>query len=637
MQSPCMREVSQICLNGCCPTPFVTLPDPQNPKTPKPKSTSSACRSNFFDTTTTAFFPNTQFTNHESLPSLEESYTEFIEAYPQFLETNQADEVRAEEYNHLSLSKQICLDYTGIGLFSHSQLQNQNSAKSPFFYISYNSVDVKSQLLHGGKQSKLESAIKKKIMGFLNISRNDYSMVFVANRTAAFKLLAEAYPFQSSKNLLTVYDYESEAVEAMIDISAKRGARISSAEFSWPRMRIQSAKLKKLLIRKRTKKENTGLFVFPLQSRMSGARYSYLWMKMAQENGWRVLLDACALGPKDMNSLGLSLFQPDFLIWSFYKVFGENPSGFACLFVKKTTVSILEASRSTGIISLLPEKKVSPSAMDTSEDDLDNSSSFSGPISIQATQSRIHEGETSEQQNTEVEKTSQLVASEKLAESGNGRLEVQCRGLDHVDTLGLILISSRGRYLVNWLINALTKLQHPNTEKGIQLVRIYGPKVRFDRGPAVAFNVYDWKGEKVDPVLVQKLADRSNISLSYGFLHKIWFSDKYKEDERLLERRTIEGNGKEKVDRGIKVITASFAFLTDFVDTYRLWAFVAQFLDADFVEKERWRYTALMKNGCENGLHGNLYYITLATSLYPQIEGGPNLRLETHAPYHQPL
>lgn len=46
-------------------------------------------------------------------------------------------------------------------------------------------------------------------------------------------------PFQSSKNLLTVYDYESEAVEAMIDISAKRGARISSAEFSWPRMRIQ--------------------------------------------------------------------------------------------------------------------------------------------------------------------------------------------------------------------------------------------------------------------------------------------------------------------------------------------------------------------------------------------------------------
>lgn len=157
MQSPCMREVSQLCLNGCCPTPFVTLPDPQNPKTPKPKSTSSACRSNFFDTTTTAFFPNTQFTNHESLPSLEESYTEFIEAYPQFLETNQADEVRAEEYNHLSLSKQICLDYTGIGLFSHSQLQNQNSAKSPFFYISYNSVDVKSQLLHGGKQSKLES------------------------------------------------------------------------------------------------------------------------------------------------------------------------------------------------------------------------------------------------------------------------------------------------------------------------------------------------------------------------------------------------------------------------------------------------------------------------------------------------
>ncbi|KAK9733951.1 hypothetical protein RND81_04G103200 [Saponaria officinalis] len=53
-----------------------------------------------------------------------------------------------------------------------------------------------------------------------------------------------------------------------------------------------------------------------------------------------VLLDACAFRPKDTDSPGLSDFRPNFLICSFYKVFGDNPSGFGFLFVKKSTVLI---------------------------------------------------------------------------------------------------------------------------------------------------------------------------------------------------------------------------------------------------------------------------------------------------------
>lgn len=138
------------------------------------------------------------------------------------------------------------------------------------------------------------------------------------------------------------------------------------------------------------------------------------------------------------------------------------------------------------------------------------------------------------------------------------------------------------------------------------MVRIYGPKIKYDRGPALAFNVFDWKGEKVEPVLVQKLADRNNISLSYGFLHHIWFSDKYAEERgRVLERRESGAKGmaanksKEKSGPGISVVTAALGFLSNFEDTYRLWAFIAQFLDADFVEKERWRYTALNQKTIE--------------------------------------
>ncbi|MBA0576147.1 hypothetical protein Golob_028120, partial [Gossypium lobatum] len=42
-------------------------------------------------------------------------------------------------------------------------------------------------------------------------------------------------------------------------------------------------------------------------------------------------------------------------------------------------------------------------------------------------------------------------------------------------------------------------LQHPHSETKISTVKIYGPRVMFDRGPVVAFNVFDWKEERIDP------------------------------------------------------------------------------------------------------------------------------------------
>jgi selenocysteine lyase/cysteine desulfurase len=456
-------------------------------------------------------------------------------------------------------------------------------------------------------------------------------MVFTANRTSAFKLVADSYPFQSCKKLLTVYDYESEAVEAMISSSEKRGAKSMSAEFSWPRLRIQSTKLKKMIVsdnsNKKKKKTKSGLFVFPLHSRVTGARYPYLWMRTAQENGWHVLIDACALGPKDMDSFGLSLFQPDFLICSFYKVFGENPSGFGCLFVKKSSISILEPSTCAGIVNLVPESRLfnhlsedsssnnqvkvdqkSPSILQ--EQELSSLSSFSGRMEtpqfvkvegVQSEELKAPEVCGTVEEKRVVEKNQ----IKNVEDSKNGSFDIECRCLDQVDSLGLTKVTNRGRYLINWLVNSLMKLKHPNDE-GVPLVKIYGPKIRFDRGPALAFNVYDWKGEKVEPVLVQKLADRNNISLSYGFLHHIWFADKYSEEKgRVLQSK--EGRGEKvtankKKDRdnlGVTVVTAALSFLANFEDVYKLWTFVARFLDADFVEKERWRYTALNQKTIE--------------------------------------
>lgn len=635
MQSPCTRDqVTHLCFHGCCPTPFFTINEANPPTTTKTTSSSAANRRGFVSTTSTSLFPDTEFSNPEGLPTLQESYSQFIKAYPHYSDTYQIDEIRAQEYYHLSLSNHVCLDYIGIGLFSFSQLHKQlslthlaastssssplpsppHSSDFPVFHLTYRSVNLKNQLLEGGNESKLESAIKNRIRDFLNISEDDYSLVLTANRTSAFRLLAESYPFENYKKLLTVYDHESESVEAMISTSEKRGGQSMAAKFTWPRLRIHSSKLREMIMNKRVRNnKKKGIFVFQLQSRVTGARYSYQWMKVAQENGWHVLLDACAVGPKDMDSLGLSLFQPDFLVCSFYKVFGENPSGFGCLFVKKSSISILEGSKTAGIVSIVSAKRLFYLPDETSSNETDNeleeqelgssSNSFSGPIFPQAT--RWEQGETSESgatRNTSInnQKFSEIVELEVEPIRETSR-RIECRCLNQIDSLGLSLVNSRSRYLVNWLVTALMKLQHPYSDKRMPLVKIYGPKIKFDRGPSLAFNVFDWKGEKVEPILVQKLGDRKNISLSYGFLHHIWFPEKYEqikigviEKKGRCEAKENAGNKrKEKECVGIRVVTAAFGFIANFADAYRLWAFISQFLDADFVEKERWRYTAL--------------------------------------------
>ncbi|CAN1180642.1 Molybdenum cofactor sulfurase [Linum perenne] len=604
MQSPCLNEYLESCLlHGCCPAP-IPLNSITTKTTSRTTTTMATNRRNFATSaTSSSTFPTTSFTNPDCLPSLHHSFMEFTKSYPQYSNTCEVDEIRARDYHNLSQSTHTCLDYIGIGLFSCSQIQQSMddsgqfvASDVPFFTVCYKSGNLKTQLLHGGQESELESAMRKRVMKFMNISGKDYSMVFTANRTSAFKLLAESYPFKSSKKVLSVYDYESEAVEAMNKISVRKGGKVMSAEFSWPRLRINSVKLKKMIVRKKKKKMKRGVFVFPLHSRMTGARYPYSWMRTAQENEWHLLIDACALGPKDMDSFALALIRPDFIVSSFYKIFGENPSGFGCLFVKKSTIPLLEDYTGAGMVSLLPGKIDAEvedfmSRLELGDgEDLDTSNSFSGPIAAKS--GRLDDAPAAKKK----EARSSIVQGENHKKQ---MLKVECRGLDQVDSLGLSEITNRGRCLINWLVNALMKLKHPNSQE-ISLVRIYGPKVKFDRGPALAFNVFDWKGEKIEPLMVQKLADRNSISLSYGFLHHISFSDKYEADKAaVLETKGSTGTKKEKRNLGITVVTIALGFLSSFEDAYRLWAFIAQFLDADFVEKANWRYTGLNQKTVE--------------------------------------
>lgn len=121
-----------------------------------------------------------------------------------------------------------------------------------------------------------------------------------------------------------------------------------------------------------------------------------------------------------MDSFGLPLIRPDFLICSFYKIFGENPSGFGCLYCSplgrfnhywngkscpsKEAVWFLDNSSGT-------DKELEKMYKFVLEDELDTSNSFSGPMPVPKIYfGELEQGETSESQ-TKV-KTGKKKASE---------------------------------------------------------------------------------------------------------------------------------------------------------------------------------------------------------------------------------
>ncbi|CAF1717065.1 uncharacterized protein LOC111209900 [Brassica napus] len=747
------------------------------------------------------------FESSEALPELEEALNTFLTMYPKYQSSEKVDQLRNDEYFHLSLPK-VCLDYCGFGLFSY--LQTVHYWDTCTFSLSEISANLSNYALHGGgERGSIEHDIKVRIMDYLNIPENEYGLVFTVSRGSAFKLLAESYPFQTNKKLLTMFDHESQSVSLMGQCAKEKGAKVGSAWFKWPTLRLCSMDLKKEILSKKKRKKDsaTGLFVFPVQSRVTGSKYSYQWMALAQQNNWHVLLDAGALGPKDMDSLGLSLFRPDFIITSFYRVFGFDPTGFGCLLIKKSVISCLQSQSGktgSGIVKITPEYPLylndsmdgfagfedndiavngdnkglgthqlpafsgaytSAQVQDVFETDMDHqeigsdkdgtsntvfeeaesvsvgelikspvfsedestdsqlwidlgkspadsdnkqkspllvvpqnhkrrisapkpdskgsnggSNVLSFDAAVLSVSHEVGQASATGEERTEIDTSPRLRVTEieeeedggssklkseangngstsgikesairretegefrllgrreKSQYSGGGRLlvnegehpskrrvsfrsldhggeasvislgdeedgaewdddeqrepEIVCRHIDHVNMLGLNKTTSRLRYLINWLVTSLLQLRLPSSDatggEHKNLVQIYGPKIKYERGSSVAFNVRDLKNGMVHPEIVQKLAEREGVSLGIGFLSHIKIIDSSNRREDSSSWKQVDPHGKSNEFIRVEVVTASLGFLTNFEDVYRLWNFVAKFLSPGFAKQ----------------------------------------------------
>ncbi|KAI0503678.1 hypothetical protein KFK09_014613 [Dendrobium nobile] len=621
------------------------------------------------------------------------------------------------------------------------------------------------------------------LLEYLNIPENEYGLVFTVSRGSALKLLSESYPFQTNKKLLTMFDHESQFVIWIAQRAREMVAKTYNASFKWPSLKVYNSELRKLISSKK-RDSAAGLF------------YPYQWMAMEQQNNWHVLLDVGALGPKDMDSLGLSLYRPGFIITSFYSVFGSDPTGFGCLLIKKLIIGCLQnpnGGTGSGMVRISPifpqylsdsvdglagfdatEKECQVSQMpafsgaftstqvrNVVETEIDQNNSFErdgastifeetesvsvgelmkspilsedepsdyslwidlghnpfrsensgringgnlpSPISpswfsgrknhkrlspkVTSMKKSMYEDqvlsfdatilsvshESKEEPNIGIaggearnisfanggktNNSTSAIGIQNLYENDSTseicqegimemkesaiRRETECEfrllerregnntqfnggrffGMEDKEHVHVVSMDRRVSFIMEDAKPTETfthnlgdddassggdyeeddedwgrrepeiicrHIDHLDGKEGMPLVRIYGPKIKYKRGAAVAFNVKDRGGGMIHPEIVQKLAETNGITLGIGFLSHIRLMDNHKALHGAVEVKDpslcMQISSGKNATINVVVVTASLGFLTNFVDVYKMWAFLARFIDPVFVE-----------------------------------------------------
>lgn len=317
---------------------------------------------------------------------------------------------------------------------------------------------------------------RTRVLRHFNASPEEYTVIFTPNATGAAKLVGEAYPFSRRNKLVLTADNHN-SVNGLRQFAQRKGARTVYVPNDATELRIDPKVLKTKLAQRSFRDtvymhglggRKKGLFAYPAQSNFSGVRHPLSYVRMAQEQGYDVLLDTAAYLPTA--ELDLRVVQPEFLMVSWYKLFGY-PTGVGCLVCKHSALARLNRPWFAG-----------------------------GTIRFVAVQVPWHS----------------LASDYSAFEDGTlNFLSIPdvLFGLDWVEKIGMDTISTRVRCLTGWFLVRLMALRHSN---GNPMIRIYGPQDMKSRGGTVTFNFQDTTGEVVDARIIASESARARISLRTG-------------------------------------------------------------------------------------------------------------------------
>jgi molybdenum cofactor sulfurtransferase len=383
---------------------------------------------------------------------------------PPLLKTRRAnsdaffERLRSKEYSRLDKLGHVYLDYTGGNLYPESLLNTHFLFLRKSVCGNPHSTNPSSHF-----SERFVNRARQSVLDFFNAP--DYFCVFTNNASGALQIIGESYPFSPRSHLLLSADNHN-SVNGIREYCRKKGAEYSYTPMNYEDLRINQYELIRNLSAHKDGEHK--LFAYPAQSNVSGVRHSLSWINKAHENGWDVLLDAAAFVPS--SKLDLSVYKPDFVSLSFYKIFGY-PTGIGCLLVKKSKFEMLKKpSYAGGTVTL-------------------SSVGYGGYF---------------------------LKEDHEKFENGTvNYLDIPAvtNGLDFINSIGIENINKRIKNLSQIIFAELLRLRHKN---GLPLVKVYGPGNSEDRGGTFLLNLFDVQGQKYPFRLVEEMANPEMISFRTG-------------------------------------------------------------------------------------------------------------------------
>ena len=404
-------------------------------------------------------------TQAAQLAPQEAALAEFRQKYPTFDTTQSLDRLRVTEYARLDAQHQVYLDYTGGGLYAECQVREHVELLCSQVFGNPHSTNPASLAM-----TALVERARQYVLSYFNASPEEYLVIFTPNASGALKLVGESYPFAQGGQYLLTFDNHN-SVNGIREFARARGAVTTYVPLEPPDLRVNEARVHHLLAQSRPGQPH--LFAYPAQSNVSGVQHPLDWIAHAQSLGWDVLVDCAAFAPT--NRLDLSVWHPDFVPLSFYKMFGY-PTGIGCLLARKSALAKLRRPWFAG-----------------------GTITLSSVLAADATGFGFY-----------------LTPGEAGFEDGTINylmLPAVEIGLRYLETIGIETIHERVRCLSGWLLEQLLALRHSNGQPAVQ---IYGPITTERRGGTIAFNFWDPSGIVLDCYAIQEDANQHQLSVRSG-------------------------------------------------------------------------------------------------------------------------
>lgn len=365
--------------------------------------------------------------------------------------------LRAREFSRLDERGLAYLDYTGSALHAASQVRAHHARLSNEVFGNPHSDSAPSR----ASTDALDAA-RRRVLAFFDVDATTHEVVFVANTSAAIKLVAESYPFsRRSACLLSADNHNS--VNGVREYARRAGARVVTLPLDGD-LRLDGPASRVVL----EAWPGGGLLAFPAQSNFSGVRHPLALVAKARAFGFDVLLDVAAYVPS--HPLSLREVPADFAALSFYKLFGY-PTGLGALVARRESLAKLRRPWFAG-----------------------------GTVTWASVAAGIH----------------RLRPGHEGFEDGTPDfLSVSALdpGFALLDEVGMENLAGHVAALTSRLLAGLAALRHRD---GAPLARLHGPGDGPDRGGTVAFSVLDRTGRTIPYGVVEARAREAGVAVRGG-------------------------------------------------------------------------------------------------------------------------